>query len=105
MFYRVAHIKLIAAFISRANLLVLLVLLSLFSYSQEKKRVDIEQADFLEADDNIAPNAQRLVGNVKIRHQDVLMWADSAYTYSGTNRVDAFGNVHINKNDTLDLFA
>ncbi len=105
MLYRVAHIKFLVAFICRANLLVLLMLVSLFSYSQEKKRVDIEQADFWEADDKLAPNAQRLVGNVRIRHEDVLMWADSAYTYSGTNRVDAFGNVHINKNDTLDLFA
>jgi lipopolysaccharide export system protein LptA len=78
---------------------------SLHTFSQEKKRVDIEQADYLEADENIAPNAQRLVGNVRIRHQDVLMWCDSAYTYSGTNRVDAFGNVRINQGDTLDLYA
>ncbi len=105
MFYRVAHIKFLAACISRANLLVLLMLVSLFSYSQEKKRIDIEQADYLEADDKIAPNAQRLVGNVRIRHEKVLMWADSAYTYTGTNRVDAFGNVRINQNDTLDLYA
>jgi len=90
---------------AKALLLFALVAASLFSFAQEKKRVDIEQADILEADDNIAPNAQRLVGNVRIRHKDVLMWADSAYTYTGTNRVDAFGNVHINQNDTLDLYA
>ncbi|MDD4108684.1 MAG: OstA-like protein [Prolixibacteraceae bacterium] len=67
--------------------------------------MEIEQADYLEADENIASNAQRLIGNVRIRHQDVLMWCDSAYTYTGTNRVDAFGNVHINQGDTVDLFA
>jgi lipopolysaccharide export system protein LptA len=33
------------------------------------------------------------------------MWCDSAYTYSGTNRVDAFGNVRINQGDTLNLYA
>ncbi len=33
------------------------------------------------------------------------MWCDSAYTYSGTNRVDAFGHVHINQGDTLHLYA
>lgn len=75
------------------------------SFAQEKKRVDIEQADYLEADENIAPNAQRLVGNVRIRHLDVLMWCDSAYTYTGTNRVDAFGNVRVNQADTVNLYA
>ena len=84
----------------------LLLLAGSFSLSaQEKKRVDILNADYLEADDRIAKNAQRLIGNVKIRHKDMLMWADSAYTYTGTNRVDAFGNVHINQADTLDLYA
>ncbi|MDD4424687.1 MAG: OstA-like protein, partial [Mariniphaga sp.] len=67
--------------------------------------MDIEQADFLEANDKIATNAQRLLGNVKIRHENILMWCDSAYTYTGTNKVDAFGNVHINQGDTLHLYA
>lgn len=74
-------------------------------FSQQKQRVDIEQADFLEANDKIATNAQRLIGNVKIRHENILMWCDSAYTYTGTNKVDAFGNVHINQGDTLHLYA
>jgi lipopolysaccharide export system protein LptA len=89
----------------RSLLLTALVFASLTGFSQQRKRVDIEQADYLEADDQIAPNAQRLVGNVRIRHEDVLMWCDSAYTYTGTNRVDAFGNVHINQGDTLNLYA
>jgi lipopolysaccharide export system protein LptA len=87
-------------------ILVIAMLLSCFlSYSQEKKRIDIEQADYLEADSDIAANAQRLVGNVRIRHKDILMWCDSAYTYTGTNRVDAFGNVHVNQGDTINLYA
>lgn len=71
----------------------------------EKKRIDIEQADFLEFNEAIVANAQRLIGNVRIRHNDVLMWCDSAYAYTGTNRVDAFGNVHINQGDTAHLYA
>ena len=50
-------------------------------------------------------NAQRLVGDVKIQHEDILMWCDTAYTFTGTNRVDAFGHVHINQGDTLHLYA
>lgn len=96
---------LLQALVLQVFLAVFMMLTSTSAFSQEKKRVDIEQADYLEADENIAPNAQRLVGNVRIRHEDVLMWCDSAYTYTGTNRVDAFGNVHINQGDTLNLYA
>ncbi|MEE4285833.1 MAG: OstA-like protein [Mariniphaga sp.] len=68
--------------------------------------MEIEEADYLEADESIAPNAQRLIGSpLRIRHENILMWADSAYTYTGTNRVDAFGNVRINQGDTLNLYA
>ncbi len=105
MFSRIGHIKATSPFYLRAIPLLLIFCFSLVVQSQEKTRIDIEQADYLEADDKIAPNAQRLVGNVRIRHEAVLMWCDSAYTYTGTNRVDAFGNVHINQGDTLDLFA
>jgi lipopolysaccharide export system protein LptA len=73
-------------------------------FSQEKKRVEIIQAETLEQSENVA-NAQRLINDVIIRHEDILMYCDSAYTYDQSNRVDAFGNVHINKGDTLHLYA
>ncbi|HZH73969.1 MAG TPA: OstA-like protein [Mariniphaga sp.] len=78
---------------------------SLTGFTQQKKRIEIEQADYWEAAGDIAPNASRLVGNLRIRHESMLLWADSAYTYSDNNRVDAFGNVRINQGDTLNLYA
>ncbi len=86
---------------------VLLFLLGLpdMLTAQEKKRVDIEEADYLDSNEKIVANALRLIGNVRIRHNEVLMWCDSAYSYNGTNRVDAFGNVHINQGDTAHLYA
>jgi lipopolysaccharide export system protein LptA len=94
------------SFLFRTLLLAALLVASLTGFSQQKKRIEIEQADYWEADDQIAPNAQRLIGSpLRIRHENILMWADSAYTYTGTNRVDAFGNVHINQGDTLNLYA
>lgn len=96
------------------SFLRLLLIFSLFTalqgmfirlHAQEKKRVDIEQADVLENNERIVANANRLIGNVQIRHNQILMWCDSAYAYTGTNRVDAFGNVHINQGDTLHLYA
>jgi lipopolysaccharide export system protein LptA len=89
----------------RLTVFFIVFLIAVTGYSQQKKRIDIEQADSWESDERIAANAQRLIGNVRIRHQDVLMWADSAYTYTGNNRVDAFGNVRINQGDTLNLYA
>ena len=86
-------------------LLIIFPCIYLSSFSQEKKRVDILNADFLEADENIAKDVTRLVGNVNIRHENILMWCDSAYTYAGTNKVDAYGNVHIKQGDTLNLYA
>jgi len=81
-----------------------LVLLTHLGYSQEKKEVEILQAGSLIQSENIA-NARRLIDDVIIRHEDILMYCDSAYTYEGSNRVDAFGHVHINQGDTLNLYA
>ena len=78
---------------------------SFCTFAQEKKTVEVLYAGSLESNKRIAENAQRLIDSVYIRHQDILMWCDSAYTYTGTNRVDAFGHVHINQNDTLHLYA
>jgi lipopolysaccharide export system protein LptA len=87
------------------KLFVLLMFVSTMAFSQEKKRVEILRAGSLEASENIATNAQRLIDSVLISHKNILMWCDSAYTYTGTNRVDAFGRVHIRQDDTLHLYA
>ncbi|MCD6355613.1 MAG: organic solvent tolerance protein OstA, partial [Prolixibacteraceae bacterium] len=90
---------------AKLTTLFVLLLLSSFSFAQEKKRIEILQAVSWEADEHVANNAQRLIDSVLIRHNDILVWCDSAYTYTGTNRLDAFGHVHVEKGDTLHLFA
>lgn len=84
--------------------LFVLMLLSAIAPAQEKKRVDIIHADSLVISENIA-NVQRLLGKVVIQHQNIMMYCDSAYSYENSNRVDAFGHVHINQGDTLHLYA
>lgn len=83
----------------------LLFLLPALSFSQERKMIEILRAGSLQSNERIAANAQRLIDTVLIRHKNILVWCDSAYTYTGTNRVDAFGNVHIQQDDTLHLYA
>lgn len=87
------------------KLLFILLLVSSISFSQEKKRIEILNSGYGESDPTLAENVQRLVDSVLIRHKEILMWADTAYFYSGTNKVDAIGNVHINQGDTLHLYA
>lgn len=46
-----------------------------------------------------------LVGNVSFKYQGNLMYCDSAVYSKKRNMVWAYGNVHINKRDTLNLFC
>ncbi len=90
--------------IKTAFLLCIFGMLAFNSFSQEKKKVEIIQAESLDRNDKI-PGALRLIKDVIVKHKDVLMYCDSAYSYEGSNRVDAFGHVHINQGDTLHLYA
>lgn len=85
----------------------LLIFGSSVSQAQERKTIEILNSGYAESVEGHGTNAQRLVDDVYIRHEDVLMWCDTAYTYSGvnSNKVDAVGNVHIKQGDTLHLYA
>jgi lipopolysaccharide export system protein LptA len=79
-----------------------LLLSPLLSYSQ--KRIDILNAGSLKSDNNIANGAKRLIGDVRLKHEAVLMFCDSAYLYSD-NSMDAFGHVHIQQADSIHLYG
>lgn len=95
---------------NRPGFLHLLVLLLFFfqnlpAQEPKKEKIEILRAGTLESNEKIAANAQRLIDSVLIRHKEVLVWCDSAYKYPVSNRVDAFGRVHIKQGDTLHLYA
>ncbi len=78
------------------------------AHSQEDsqpRRVEILHANSLEFDRNLGPDVRRLIGDVRLKHEDALMYCDSAYLFSGNNIVHAYGNVHINQGDTVHLRA
>lgn len=66
-------------------------------------RVHLLHADRLYYDDQIKQDAQFLVGNVSFRHDDVLMYCDSALFYEASNSFDAYGHVRMVQGDTLSL--
>lgn len=88
-----------------AILLLFPLIQNIQSQDKVKRRIDIENADLYTYDEKIIKNADRLLGNVRFRHNDVLMFCDSAYQYRGVNMVDAFGNIHIVQGDTLNLYG
>ena len=74
------------------------------SFAQNRKKVEILHCDLLDHNPRIIADAQRLLGNVNITVDGALMWCDSMYSYTN-NSVDAFGNVHIVRGDTLNMYA
>lgn len=48
---------------------------------------------------------ERLVGNINFTYQGNVMFCDSAHYRSRTQEVWAYGKVHLNKRDTLNLFC
>ncbi len=48
---------------------------------------------------------QTLLGNVRFTYQGNLMYCDSAVYYLNKNEVFAYGKVHLNSRDTLNLFC
>ncbi|MBV5312667.1 MAG: hypothetical protein JZU47_05180 [Prolixibacteraceae bacterium] len=89
--------------------LILILFICLLAFSgrsqaQNRKRVEILSCDLLDVNERIVANAKRLLGNVNITVDGALMWCDSMYSYNN-NTVDAFGNVHIVRGDTLNMYA
>ena len=82
--------------------------LSAQSQSVEPKKktlVYLLHSDLLRFDKKQNPDAQIVEGNVVFRHDSVYMYCDSAYFYSKTNSLEAFGQVKMNQGDTLFLYG
>ncbi|MBO7456297.1 MAG: hypothetical protein J6T71_00555, partial [Paludibacteraceae bacterium] len=86
---------------------ILLGLYSLFliPYSFGQTMVYLERANNLQFDQERIADAQILKGNVLFRHEEMLMYCDSAYFYEQTNSLDAFGHVRFVQGDTLEGFG
>lgn len=68
-------------------------------------KIEILGATTFEMDESIGNGAKRLIGNVRLKHENALMFCDSAYVYSKTNTMDAYGHVKITQGDSLQLFG
>jgi lipopolysaccharide export system protein LptA len=73
--------------------------------NKEDKKIEIIYADVWEVNEKIEKDLQRLLGNVRLKHNDVKMSCDSAYYYKKKDQVKAFSKIHIEQGDTLDLYG
>jgi hypothetical protein len=74
--------------------------------AQEKKTViHVERANEITYSRSIGKEAQRLLGNVVLRHDSTYFYCDSAYLYEKTKSFDAFSNVHILVNDSVEIYS
>lgn len=72
---------------------------------KKKTRVDLLYAEEAQSDQQARPDVQVLVGSVKLRHDSMYMFCDSALIYEKTNSVEAFGNVRMEQGDTLFIYG
>ena len=73
--------------------------------AQKKSRVNIEHSDSYRYNSRLGKDIQRLIGNVVIRQDSTLFYCDSAYINESKNSFEAFSNVHIKVNDTVDVYG
>ncbi|WP_294613216.1 OstA-like protein [uncultured Bacteroides sp.] len=72
---------------------------------KKKTRVDLLHADEAQADKILLPDVQILIGSVKLRHDSMYMYCDSALIFEKTNSVEAFDNVRMEQGDTLFIYG
>lgn len=89
-------------------LLLLFTLLPFTSFAQSAiqkggKKINLRHADKLKGREK--GKIQVLVGHVEFEHQGAVMYCDSAFLYNETNSLDAFGHVHIQHGDSLNMYG
>lgn len=89
------------------KLIILLWVVANVAMAQEKgvQMVYLEHSETLSFDEKRLPDVQILKGDVRFRHDSVLMYCDSAYFFEKQNSLHAFGHVHLVQGDTLEGFG
>lgn len=72
---------------------------------KKKTRIDLLFAERAESDQQSCPDVQVLIGSVRLRHDSMYMYCDSALIYEKINSVEAFGNVRMEQGDTLFIYG
>lgn len=77
-------------------------------FGQEQKQIEIINANFIRTTAELGPNIKVLVGQVALHHDSTTMYCDSALYNTAEKKIDAFGDVEVQRLhnwDTIYLFG
>ena len=86
-------------------LILLMLLTNVISAQKKTTTIHILNADRADYDERLGKDIQRLIGNVVMRQDSTYFYSDSAYYNEKTKFFDGFGHVHINVNDSVDIYS
>jgi len=73
-------------------------------FAQQRTPIDFS-ASSMQFHREIGEDARRLIDNVHFSHEGTNMYCDSAYLFTRQNRLEAFSNIHIVVNDTVNIYG
>ncbi|MEX2379590.1 MAG: OstA-like protein [Vicingaceae bacterium] len=89
----------------RALFILSFLQFSILSFGQKKNQIRLIGGEFMDNVEKDGQKANKVIGNVVFKHQNALMYCDSAFLFSKTNILQAYGNVRINQADTSNLYG
>lgn len=103
----------ISRFDFKRGLLTLILVFALIPFSLvaqshkrvKKTKIEILNANMLDYDDSLGKGVRKLIGDVQFKHNGALMFCDSAYFYSKSNSMDAYGHVKVIQGTSLKLYG
>jgi lipopolysaccharide export system protein LptA len=89
----------------RYVIVFLLCVTANISIAQVGSKIQVLGARSFEFDQAASGKVRKLIGDVRLKQDNTLLFCDSAYQYEETNYVEAFGRVHINTNDSVHIYG
>ena len=70
-----------------------------------KKKINIINAERLNYEKKDSAEFQSATGKVELQQETTLLWCDSVVLNKTKNTLEAFGHVHINDNDSINIYS
>lgn len=89
----------------RLFFVLMLLWLPTLLLGQQSRKIKLIQADVMTYNKALGADVQRIKGNAIFEHEGALLYCDSAHLNNSKNSMKAYGNVHIEASDTLNLYG
>jgi len=80
-----------------------LVIILSISLNAQTQKIEILNANNTFANEKKHPDYWRLIGDVSFKHNNAIMYCDSAYHYANEDKMKAFGRIKITQGDSITL--